>query len=191
MQSLPGLMKQLGQTFQLVLAIACWTGNLYADPLSTTAVASEYHLGVGDKIQVDVYGEEDLRLATTISPSGSIAYPFLGDLHVIGLTLKDVEQLITTGLKGGYLANPQVSVTIIEYRPFYIDGEVRQSGSYPYQPGLTLRKALSLAGGFTEKAAQTRMTVIRDSDPQKKSTPITLDDFVNPGDAINVGQHFF
>lgn len=191
MLQLPSLSKQLLQNFKLVLMVvlASIAGNAQSE--FSPESAAEYRLGAGDRVQIDVYDEVDLGMITTISQSGDIAYPFLGDLHVIELTPKEVERLITAGLKGAYLADPQVSVTIIEYRPFYIGGAVKNSGAYPYQPGLTLRKALSLAGGFTEKASQTKITVVRDSDHQKKSAAIALDDFVKPGDTINVGQSFF
>jgi len=154
-----------------------------------TAIA--YQLGVGDKIQIDVYDEPDLNVTTTLPESGTISYPFLGDLKITGLTPKQVEQLIGSGLKGSYLIDPKVSVTVLQYRPFYIHGEVKQSGGYPYQPGLSLRKAVSLAGGFTERASQTKITVIREKDNKQKSLLIKLDDLVYPGDTITVEQSFF
>jgi protein involved in polysaccharide export with SLBB domain len=172
--------KQAGVA--LITIAACITSH---------SALAEYRLGVGDKIKIDVYDEVDLGVSITLSQSGVISYPFLGDLKVMGLTPKEVEQLIISGLKGSYLVDPQVSVTIVEYRFFYINGEIRHSGGYPYQPGLTIRKAISLAGGFTEKASQTKITVIRERDSSSVSTSIALDDLVNPGDTVIVGQGFF
>ena len=101
---------------------------------------SQYQLGSGDKINISVFGENDLSLEVRLPDVGTINYPFLGEVKLVGLTAAEVEQLIYTGLKGDYLINPSVSVTITEYRPFFIDGEVKRPGGYPYQPGLTVNK---------------------------------------------------
>lgn len=173
----------------LFLLLAAVAANVYAE--AQEALAAEYQLGTGDKIQIDVYDEPDLSISTTISPSGNIAYPFLGDLKVTALTLKQLEQLLVAGLKGAYLADPQVRVTIVEYRPVFVSGAVQQSGGYPYQPGLTVRKAVSLAGGLTSKASSKKITLIRETDKQKGPVPVALDDLVGPGDTIIIGQGFF
>jgi polysaccharide export outer membrane protein len=176
-----------------LFAVMCLLSGLSSAGQEAVAnpVANEYRLGVGDKIQIEVYGEADLGVTTILSGSGVISYPFLGDLKITGFTPKEVGQLIATGLKGAYLVDPKVSVTILQYRPFYIYGEVKQSGGYPYQPGLTLRKAVSLAGGFTDRASTTKMSVIRETDAQRKPIPIALDDFVYPGDTVTIEQGFF
>lgn len=155
------------------------------------AALKAYRLDSGDKISITVFDEPDLSLQVLISNASSVSYPFLGELKVKGLTPGELEDRIITGLKGPYLVDPKVSVTVVEYRPFYINGEVKLSGGYPYQPGLTLRRAVSLAGGFTERASKTKMTVIRDMDPQKRSARIELDDLIYPGDTITIEQSFF
>ncbi|HET8704841.1 MAG TPA: SLBB domain-containing protein, partial [Pseudomonadales bacterium] len=98
---------------------------------------------------------------------------------------------ITTRLKDGYLVNPSVSVAVISYRQFFINGEVKQAGGYAYQPGLTLRKAIALAGGVTERASSSKITVIHENDGERKPKPISLDDVLRPGDIITVYQSFF
>jgi len=158
---------------------------------STGVASNEYRLGVGDKIEIDVYNEADLTVIATVSESGTIAYPFLGDIKIAGISVKEVAQIVTTGLKGSYLVDPVVSVSIVQYRPFFIQGEVKQSGGYPYQPGLTVRKAVSLAGGLTDRASQSRITVIHENDEHRKSIPISIDDPVHPGDTITIEQSFF
>jgi protein involved in polysaccharide export with SLBB domain len=151
----------------------------------------DYRLDSGDKVSITVFDEPDLSLEVLISNAGSISYPFLGELKVKDLSPSELENKIINGLKGPYLVDPKVSVTVLAYRPFYIHGEVKLSGGYPYQPGLTLRRAVTLAGGFTERASKTKITVIRDNDPQKKVVPIQLDDLVYPGDTITIEQSFF
>jgi len=167
---------------------------LVALPLGAQAdstAADAYRLDSGDKISITVFDEPDLSLEVLISNAGTVSYPFLGELQVKKISPNDLENKIITGLKGPYLVDPKVTVTVLQYRPFYIHGEVKQSGGYPYQPGLTLRRAVTLAGGFTERASKTKIMVIRDNDPQKKPSLIQLDDLVFPGDTITIEQSFF
>jgi protein involved in polysaccharide export with SLBB domain len=152
---------------------------------------SEYKLGVGDKISIYVFDESDLSKDYMLSDAGTISYPFLGELRVLGLTVGELESRIVSGLKGAYLIDPKINVTIKEYRQFYISGEVTKSGGYPYQPGLTLRKAVSVAGGLTERASENKIMVIRDGDPDKKRQSIGMDDPVYAGDTITAEQGFF
>ncbi|MBT8084103.1 MAG: polysaccharide export protein [Woeseia sp.] len=138
-----------------------------------------------------VFGEDDLSMDFRLNDSGTLNYPFLGELKIAGLTLAGLEQLITQGLKGPYLINPEVTVSIREYRPFFINGEVRQPGAFPYQPGLTLEKAVALAGGFTERAARGKIEVVRANDPTAKAQRVNLSGPVFAGDVITVQQSFF
>jgi len=153
--------------------------------------ANDYRMGTGDRVRIQVYGEEDLNLETTVSDNGEISYPFLGPLKVAGLTPQELAQLITGKLQGDYLVNPKVSVDIIQYRLFYVNGEVESPGGYPFQPGITVRKAISIAGGFRERAAKDKIFVIRDDNPQAKPAPMKLDDMIRPGDIITVEESFF
>jgi protein involved in polysaccharide export with SLBB domain len=119
-------------------------------PLMDVAkLLSVYKLAAGDVITIRVFGEDDLsREKIRLSDAGTIPYPVLGEVKALGLTIGDIERTITKGLDGRYLINPRVSVTIEEYRPFYINGMVERPGGYPFQPGLTVLKAASLAGGL-------------------------------------------
>ena len=158
----------------------------------TTAVADEaYRLGAGDRIVITVFGEDDLSMNFFLNDTGKLNYPFLGELNVAGLTVTELEQLITSGLKGPYLVNPEVSVSISEYRSFFVHGEVRKPGAFAFQPGLTLEKAVALAGGFTDRAARKKITVIRGGDPGAAPERIVLSARVFPGDIITVQQSFF
>jgi polysaccharide export outer membrane protein len=152
---------------------------------------SEYKLGTGDKITVYVFDEPDLSLDYTLSDAGTISYPFLGEIRVLGMTVGELENRIASSLAAGYLVDPKVNVTIKEYKQFYIEGEVEKSGGYVYQPGLTLRKAVSLAGGMTERASEKKIFVIRESDPDKQRKSIGMSDPVYPGDIVTVEQGFF
>ena len=187
----PSARGQVGS--YLILAVAVLTLCL----INTGAAAGEpsgadtFKLGPGDHILIDVFGEEDLSMDVQINNSGTLNYPFLGELTVEGLTVRGLEQLITQGLEGPYLVDPDVTVSIKEYRPFYLYGEVLKPGGIPYQPGLTLQKAVALGGGFTERASKKKITVIRASDTNASAKPIELNDPVHPGDVITVHESFF
>ena len=159
-----------------------------------------YRLGPGDLVQVIVYDEPDLSLEVRIGLSGKISYPLLGDVTVQGLSPDALEDRITQGLKGPYLVDPSVTVTILEYRPFYVTGEVKKPGSYAFYPGMTVDRAISIAGGFTDRASRDKIFVEHDqsllklgdsADSDKKDTLIRLSDRVLPGDVITVKQSFF
>lgn len=150
-----------------------------------------YRLGVGDRIGISVIGEPDLTREMLIDHEGAISYPFLGTLKVAGLMLTELRELILNGLKPDYLLDPRVTVQVNQYRDFFVNGEVQKPGGFPWQPGLTVRKAAALAGGFTERASRSRLNVIRDADRERKSVPISIDDPVSPGDIITIDQSFF
>lgn len=149
----------------------------------------DYRLDTGDKILIKVFDEDELTVETTLNDRGVINYSFLGELQIAGQTSREVEQLLTQQLKDGFLKNPSVSVSVLEYRPFFITGEVRTPGDYPYQPGLTLEKAVSVAGGFTDRASRRKIFLLRGSDQKKER--MRFQDPVQPGDIITVEEGFF
>ncbi|MBM95700.1 MAG: capsular biosynthesis protein [Oceanospirillaceae bacterium] len=161
----------------------------------STADVTQYRLGAGDLIQISVYDEPDLSLEVRIGLSGKISFPLLGDVEVAGLSPKTVETHLLNRLKGPYLVDPSVTVSIVEYRPFYVTGEVEKPGSYAFHPGLTVDKAISVAGGFTERASKGKIYVIHDStmreDDSNRRKSVKLYDVVQPGDVITVEQSFF
>jgi polysaccharide export outer membrane protein len=163
-------------------------------PIETTMadasnVLSSYHLDSGDLISIKVFGENDFSLETRLSDAGTISYPFLGELQLAGLSAGEVEELITSGLDRDYLINPKVTVTILEHRKFFVNGEVKEPGGYAYIPGLTINKAISLAGGFTEQALREKLFIIRDG--SKTPQIVALGSLVQPGDIVLIKESFF
>jgi polysaccharide biosynthesis/export protein VpsN len=153
---------------------------------------SSYKLGAGDTISIRVLGEDELkRERVRLSDAGTISFPVLGEIRVKGLTVGALEEYITKGLKGRYLLNPQVTVSIDEYRNFFVNGMVEKPGGYPFSPGLTVRKAVSLAGGFKERAARDKLNIIRDDDPKQTPRKVDLNAAVLPGDILTVEESFF
>ncbi len=156
-----------------------------------TTEFEQYTLGSGDVVNISVFGQEDLSFQTRLSNVGVIRYPFLGDIKLTGKTVDEIERLIDEGLRGDYLVDPSVSVTVLEYRPFFIDGEVQQPGGYPFQPGLSLDKAVALAGGYTERANKNLMSIRRQIDGEETVTELGAKSMVFPGDIITVNSRFF
>ena len=153
---------------------------------------STYKLGSGDLISIRVLGEEDLRREKVrLSDAGTLSFPVLGEIRVRGMTAAGLEEYITKGLKGRYLLNPQVTVTIDEYRSFYVNGMVEKPGGYPFSPGMTVRKAITLAGGFKERASRDKINIIRDDDPKQTQRRVDMNATVLPGDILTIEESFF
>jgi len=152
---------------------------------------TDYKFGAGDRIKIQVLGEPDLTIETLVSDIGSISYPFIGMIKVRDMTAAGLEEFITQKLKGPYLVNPIVTVSLLQYRNFYINGWVKTPGGYPFQPGMTVRKAIALAGGFNERADRRNIVVIPSKSPGLIPIPTKLSDPVNPGDVITVKRSFF
>ena len=187
----PGrLLMALASRF--VLFACLWLGAAHAWAQTEEDTFSKYRLSTGDVISITVFGEDDLNKdRIRLTDAGTVSYPVLGEIQVRGKTVGELEKLITEGLRGRYLVNPRVAVSIIEYRPFFINGQVSNNGSFPYQPGLTIRKAATIAGGFKERASMNKISIVRDGDPTNTPVKVDLDSPVHPGDIITVGESFF
>ena len=155
---------------------------------------SAYTLNTGDHVQVTVFEEPDLSISAVLDDAGAISYPLLGELRVRGLTPRQLEIRITDGLRGRFLINPQVNVAMVEYRPFFMRGEVASPGGFPFKPGLTVEKAVSMAGGFTSRASKSKFYIVSDDNPgggAEARRSATLSSRVRPGDVIHIEQSFF
>lgn len=156
------------------------------------SAVSSYKLAPGDVITILVFGEDEFtKEKIRLNDAGSVMFPGLGEVNVLGQTIGDLERLISDGLRGRILVNPKVAVQIVEYRPFYINGMVDKPGAYPYQPGLTVRKAASLAGGFKERASMSKIHIIRENDPTQRPQKVDLNTTMGPGDILTVEESFF
>ncbi|MDH5218108.1 MAG: SLBB domain-containing protein [Gammaproteobacteria bacterium] len=148
-----------------------------------------YLLSTGDKFRIEVFDEPDLSIDVVLDETGRVSYPLLGEIVVKGKTFRQLEDQITSGLKGRFLVSPKVRVSIVEYRRFFINGEVANPGGYPYIPNITLRKAIALTGGLTERASVDRVFIIRENDPNKKAQKADIDTPVAPGDIVTVYEY--
>lgn len=155
------------------------------------ANSSDYRLGAGDEIEIKVFGQDDLYLKTTLASDGRINFRFLGEITAVGTTKADLEKKIVKGLKGDYLIDPNVSVNIVSYRNFYIHGEVEKPGGYAFEPGLDINKAISLAGGLTERASKEKILLVKEGADASRPITVTLSTSIGPGDTITIDKRFF
>lgn len=179
----------------LALAIVVLASVLLAEEApaqSKVDALSAYRLNSGDVISIRVFGEDDFsREKVRLTDAGTVSFPVLGEIPMLGHTVGEIEQLLTERLKGRYLVNPRVSVWIDEYRSFFVNGMVEKPGAYPFQPGLNVRKAISIAGGMKERASVNKIFIVRDKDAAHQPTKVDLNADVAPGDTITVEESFF
>jgi protein involved in polysaccharide export with SLBB domain len=169
----------------LVISLGLSFGTVAADD------DSSYRLSSDDEISITVFNEPDMSInKIKVGTNGTISMPLLGQVTIKGLTVTELEQELTNRLLDGYLKKPNVTVSISEYRPFYISGQVKKPGSYPYRKDLTIEKAVALAGGFTERASKRGISLVAEEQTRNvNSAP--LNNAVKPGDVITVSESFF
>jgi polysaccharide export outer membrane protein len=151
----------------------------------------DYRLGPGDTVQVRVYGEDDLSMELSVPSSGTVDYAFVGEFRLAGKTVRAVQQEIHERLLGDYLVEPRVSVSVSVYRNFYVYGEVARPGGYAWEPGLTVRKVITLAGGLKERASGSKWYLVPEGASEADRRKVSEDDPVGPGDTLTVEQSFF
>lgn len=152
----------------------------------------EYRLGTGDKVRVITFGEPTLSGEFFVGDSGKISIPLVGELPATGLTARQFQASVEAALKDGELMkDPKVSIEILNYRPFYILGEVNTPGTYPYTSSLTVMNAVATAGGFTYRANQKRVFIKRQDTNKEEEFPLDGNTPVAPGDTIRIAERLF
>ncbi|HUC61878.1 MAG TPA: polysaccharide biosynthesis/export family protein [Alphaproteobacteria bacterium] len=154
-------------------------------------VTTEYKLGTGDQLQVAIFGQPDLSGKFEVDGNGNITLPLIGPLKAEGHTVAELQQSVTAAYDKSFLVNAKVSVQVLNYRPFYILGEIGKPGSYPYVSGLTMRQAVAIAGGYTRRARESPLEVVRSGQDSKETEDAMPDDPVLPGDTITVERRVF
>lgn len=153
--------------------------------------ASGYRVGSGDRLAIRVAGEQDMTGEFPVDASGAISLPYVQSVTVAGMTTAQIETMITTRLRSGYLRDPKVSVQAVAMRPFYILGEVTTAGSYAYQSGLTVQQAVAVAAGFGARADRSTVLLTRRDARGTATTQVPLATQVYPGDIIYVRERWF
>ena len=160
------------------------------DGEATRLSAPAYTMDSGDRLRVVVFRHEDLSGEFLVDGTGTFSMPLIGNVDAVGLTARQLEERIAERLRDGYLVDPQVSIEVLNFRPFFILGEVNQAGQFPYASGMTVLNAVALAGGFTFRAKEDAITVQRggSNSPEVVVTPDTA---ILPGDIVRVPERFF
>lgn len=172
----------------LLSACASTSGNL---PVLASDAAAPYRLGAGDTLQIIVFGESDLSGAYRVNDSGMVAMPLVGAIPASGLDLDRFQQRLIERLQASAVRAPSVTVTINEYRPFFILGEVKNPGSYAYVPNMTVLTAVAIAGGFTYRAAENEISVTRPTDGKAGEYQASRAARVLPDDVVYVSERHF
>lgn len=169
------------------------TAQEVAPPAAAAAerIAATYRLASGDRIQINVFGHPDLSGEFEVDGAGNVTFPLLGPVRAGGQTVEALRGQIETDLNRDYLVDPSVTVEVLNYRPFFILGQVNAPGSYAYQAGMTVRQAVALAGGYTRRARTSSMQVIRQTDDGPQELEVDENALVYPGDTIEVERRFF
>lgn len=183
---------QLGVVFAVAFCLAAALApRAFAAAETPAENAADYVLGHGDRIRITVFGHEDLTGEFPLSETGTVSLPLAGVLDFNGVTLDEARRIVVGALKPDYLVDPRVSVEVLEYRPFYIIGEVNAPGAYPFVNGMTVIEAVALGGGFSYRARRNRVLVIRATDETRAEREISANDKVLPGDVVRVQERLF
>ncbi len=148
-------------------------------------------MGPNDQVKVQVYNEPTISGDYTVDGAGFLAIPVAGRVRALGLTTTQLERRITAKLNGGILKDARVTVQVSGYAPFYIRGEVKKPGEFPYKPGLTLGDAVALAGGYTYRADENKAYVRSAGSAVEIARPLDVDRPVSPGENIRIPERFF
>ncbi len=192
------MLRYLAALASLVLCLGIAGCGPSASPLTLTqrqalvaTAAAPPKLQAGEKILVTVYGEPSLSGDYEIDPSGYVSFPLAGAIKAAGLTEDQFANRLRERLSSGYLKNPKITVSITEYTPFYILGEVRKPGAYPYSAGMNIFNAIAVAGGLTYRANRSVVMIEHKGQTEMHAFDLTWPIPILSGDIIKVPLRYF
>jgi polysaccharide export outer membrane protein len=190
-----GWLKALRRTFVgmalLAVCAACGSsGTIQSDAALAQATVQDYRLGSGDRLRISVYGEEELTGEFVVSTTGVVSYPLIGDHPAQGKTVAEFTESLRTALTR-YVLRPSMSVEVLNYRPFFILGEVQNPGTYPYSGGLNVMNAVATAGGFSYRADTRRVFIKHADEIAEREYALTSTTSVLPGDTVRIPERRF
>jgi polysaccharide export outer membrane protein len=150
------------------------------------AGSAQYVVGPNDVLAITVFDQPQLTGKYIVQEDGTFTFPLLGRLKVGGLALQAVENDVRDRLAKGYLKQPQVGVSVEQYRSqqIFVMGEVRQPGSLQFTGSMTLIEALARAGSTTERAGLEAVIVrAPEGGGPPDATALALQTAKNTGDA--------
>lgn len=191
------LIRRPGLSFFFMTAIFCAALSLptvapaqVQQPLAASPSGS-YVLGPNDRVRLKVYGESDITGEYEVDSNGYVSIPLAGHVRAAGLTTRQLEKAIVSALSKGIVRDPRVNVEVALYRPYYILGEVKKSGEYPYRLGLTVMDAVASAGGFTYRANENKVYLRRSGGSSEEIYPLDAPILIFPGDNIRIPERYF
>lgn len=155
------------------------------------ALGQAYRLDSGDSVRITVFEQEGLTNTYVIDQAGYIAFPLVGAIAARGRTGHELEADLAARLRNGYLRDPDVSVQMDRYRPVFVMGEVGAAGQYSYVPGLTVQKAIAMAGGYSARALQDNVDITRTVNGKVMTGRVRISDPLLPGDTVYVRERLF
>lgn len=167
-------------------------GSQAARQIGSAGETREYEIAPGDRLRVNVFGDTTLNGEYGVDQTGALPLPLVGSVPVAGHTTNGAAGAIASALKsGGFLRDPRVSVEVINFRPFYILGEVNRPGEYPYKAGMSLFAAVATAGGYTYRANSGKVYIRKGSEGVEREYELTSDIAILPGDVIRIPERYF
>lgn len=160
-------------------------------PRAVAETDGPYLLDTGDKLRIFVYGQPNLSRVYTVDHAGTITVPLMGTVKARGLTTQDLEHTVKARLGAKYVRDPQVTVDMQQNRPFFILGEVKNAGQYPYVSGMTVEMAVAIAGGYTERASNRKFRITRRINGLVEQVEAPIDYVVQAGDTVYVFERIF
>ena len=193
-----GRMRALAVAALTALVCACGTQGAPSPTLANSPEATateqlnaaDYRLGPGDRLRVSVYGEATLTGEFVVGTTGSIAYPLIGEYSAQGKTVSEFTEGLRVALTR-YVLRPDITVEVLNYRPFYILGEVQRAGTYPYSAGLNVMNAVATAGGFSYRADTHRVFIKHSNEVAEREYRLTSSTAVLPGDTVRIPERRF
>lgn len=190
-------MRRIASAASLIAAllscieVAGCAAPIYRTDVFKAQLTAPYTLASGDRIRVIVFGQDALSNSYAVSGSGTIAVPLIGNVSVVGLTTDDAATAVAAKLRSGFLRDPHVSVEVEAFRPFFVLGEITTAGQYPFINGMTVQKAVAVAGGFGPRAERDSATITRMVNGTQISARVPLSYPMRPGDTVTVEERFF
>jgi polysaccharide biosynthesis/export protein len=163
----------------------------YAGPGPLRGSGGPYMLGPGDRVRLKFYDDANLSGEYEVNSAGFVSIPLVGEVKASGLSTSQLEKNIARRMKGKIAQDPNVNAEIASYAPFYIFGEVKKAGVYPYQPGLTVAGAIATAGGLTYRADENTIYLQHAGAAVQETVKLDVPMRIFPGDNIRVGERMF
>jgi polysaccharide export outer membrane protein len=160
-------------------------------PPPNRGTTGPYVLGPGDKVRLKIYGDADVNGDYEVNSAGFVSIPLVGQIKAAGLTTAQLENALKARMRGKVANDPKVNVEIATYASFYVHGEVKKAGVYPFQPGLTVADAVATAGGLTYRANEDKVLLRRAGSNETVIVPVEGSVRVYPGDNLRVAERYF